>query len=85
MAHFYGTINGAAKTMASRTGTKNSGIESHIRGWDIGCRVFVSHCNGLDVVTVYRTGGSNGATSEIKIAEFTNQPESEGTNGIGRR
>ena len=39
MSKFYGSITGSAKHAATRCGTKNSGIESHTRGWDQGVRV----------------------------------------------
>ena len=35
MSKFYGSIEGSAKTTATRCGTKNSGIESHTRGWNL--------------------------------------------------
>lgn len=71
MAHFYASIEGS-RGMATRAGTKNSGMIGHIRGWDIGARVELSHVDGRDVVRVYRTGGSNGYRSEL-VAEFSNQ------------
>ena len=52
-------------------GTKSSGIEGHIRGWNIGAKVYVDHVDGKDVVRVYRTKGSSGFGSGELIAEFT--------------
>jgi len=52
-------------------GTPSSGIYGHIRGWDVGCAVHVTDRDGVDVVTVYRTGGSNEHHSRELIAEFT--------------
>jgi len=60
MARFYAEIQGNRGT-ASRMGTANSGIQSHIRGWDIGVKVIGGvDENGNDVFHVYKTGGSNG-------------------------
>jgi hypothetical protein len=70
MAQFYASIQGN-RGEATRTGTKNSGITGHIRGWDIGARVTLTHVDGADVVRVYKTSGSNGGTSDEIIAEFT--------------
>ena len=39
MAHFYGKLNGRAKTLATRCGTKNSGITALLNGWDVGVYV----------------------------------------------
>ena len=69
MAHFYADIQGN-RGGASRMGTPNSGITGHIRGWSVGARVFISEVDGVDVVTVYATGGSNGHKAEKLIAEF---------------
>ena len=60
MAQFYASIQGN-RGEATRMGTKASGIEGHIRGWDIGVdvRCYVD-TQGRDVVSVRLTGGSNG-------------------------
>ncbi len=41
-------------------GSKASGISGHIRGWDVGCRVYCSHNDetGKDEVTISVTSGS---------------------------
>ena len=69
MAQFYAEIKGN-RGGASRMGTKSSGIYGHIRGWNIGAMVDISHVNGKDIVTVYKTSGSNGSRQEV-IVEFT--------------
>ena len=71
MAQFYASIQGN-RGQATRMGTKNSGIDGHIRGWHIGARVTVNHDEktGKDIVRVYKTLGSSGFGSEL-IAEFT--------------
>lgn len=60
MSHFYGNLKGC-RGETTRCGTKGSGIRSHVRGWNVGCRVdcFVDE-HGEDCVRVYITGGSNG-------------------------
>ena len=71
MSHFYASIEGN-RGMATRCGTKNSGIQGHIRGWGIGARVCVDYDEKTDsdIVRVYRTGGSRACRSETLIAEF---------------
>lgn len=68
MAHFYASINGTARTTATRCGSKNSGINGHIRGWSVGVKVYGFHdeTTGGDVFEVWSTGGSNdGAAREL--------------------
>ena len=69
MSRFYGSLQGS-RGVATRCGTKNSGIEAHVRGWDVGVRAIVNECNkcGGDQVQVYATGGSNGnSASDIEL------------------
>ena len=71
MSHFYASIEGN-RGMATRCGTKNSGIQGHIRGWRVGAKVECDvNCNGKDVVRVYSTGGSRSPMTQKLIAEFT--------------
>jgi len=70
MSQFYAEIQGN-RGPTTRTGTKNSGIHGHIRGWDIGARVVCYHEDGKDKVRIFRTGGSTGQTTEKLIAEFS--------------
>ena len=70
MAHFYAEVQGNRGSV-SRTGSKNSGIDGHIRGWNNGIRV-VGRYNkekDCDKFTVYKTSGSNGHTNEKEIAQ----------------
>ena len=69
MAYFYGTVQGH-RGEATRTGTKASGIEASANSWNIGGEVSVLYSEVLktDVVTFYRTEGSN--TSRTRIASF---------------
>ena len=58
MARFYADIQGN-RGQATRMGTKSSGIDGHIRGWNSGAKVCCSVDNkGRDVVEVYATHGS---------------------------
>lgn len=70
MSHFYADIKGN-RGRATRQGTKNSGIEGHIRGWNVGVYTEIGYdeLSKRDVVKVYRTGGSRGY-EKILIAEF---------------
>lgn len=70
MAHFYGSMQGS-RGQVTRMGTKNSGMTAHIRGWNIGAKVVLTHRNGVDVVEVYRTSGSTGGGNDVQIAEFS--------------
>lgn len=61
MAHFYGSMDGSARTTATRCGTEGSGITAHIRGWASGVEIDGYHDTdtGRDVFIVRMTGGSN--------------------------
>jgi hypothetical protein len=70
MAHFYAEIKGN-RGEATRMGTKESGIRGHIRGWDVGIKVYGSVGeDGEDEFTVYLTPGSNGGKSGKLIGVF---------------
>lgn len=58
MAQFYGSMQGN-RGETTHMGTKDSGMEAHIRGWDIGVYVQIHHIDGKDVIKVFKTGGSN--------------------------
>jgi hypothetical protein len=66
MSHFYASIQGN-RGEATRCGTKGSGIEGHIRGWNSGIAVEGHHdaLSGCDVFRVYLSGGSNSGTCEL--------------------
>ena len=71
MGHFYGTIQGH-RGEGSRLGTQESGLDGHLRGWGLGCRVEL-HYNKItkgDEVSIYLTSGSNGGKSSIKLGTF---------------
>jgi hypothetical protein len=55
---FYASIQGN-RGRATRQGNKTSGIEGHVRGWDVGIRVSGSVDGDKDKFDVYLTFGSN--------------------------
>lgn len=67
MSHFYGNIQGA-KGETTRCGSKNSGMTAHIRGWDVGVYVSIGHINGKDLISVFKTGGSNSSERTLLYA-----------------
>lgn len=69
MAHFYGSMQGG-RGETTRTGTKYSGMNAHVRGWNLGIKIELSHENGRDIVSVYQTGGSNGHGPRILLAQI---------------
>ena len=60
MADFYAEIQGS-RGVASRIGSHNSGINGHIRGWNLGVEVIGTYDNTTKqkMFKVYKTGGSN--------------------------
>ena len=72
MVHFFGEVQGQNRSHISLLGSKESGIQAHIRGWDIGIRISgSSSIENEDVFDVYLTGGSNYLNREIKIGSYT--------------
>ena len=72
MSRFYGSIEGSARTEATRQGNAKSGIFGHIRGRDIGASVTMRvNSDGEDEVRVLLTSGSSGYESSILIGVFT--------------
>ncbi|HPE06298.1 MAG TPA: hypothetical protein PLW50_01100 [Smithellaceae bacterium] len=74
MAHFYAEIQGA-RGEATRCGDKHSGINGHIRGWDIGAsvRLHYDEKTGLDTCRIFLTSGSNGNHASVCLGEFTSE------------
>jgi len=60
MAHFRGTLQGN-RGLASRLGTKTSGLTATVRGWEIGVQLeaIYSPSNKNDEINIYVDGGSN--------------------------
>lgn len=69
MAEFYGELTSGRGT-TTRTGNKSTGLIAEVRSWNVGANVVLAHENGVDVVRVYRTGGTNNPTASM-VAEFT--------------
>lgn len=59
MAHFYGGIQGN-RGEATRLGTKSSGLNGFLNGWNIGINVNLNYDEeeDTDIVSVYLTHGS---------------------------
>ena len=71
MAHFRATIQGT-RGEASRLGTKSTGIQASINGWDIGLNVDIIHNEaGQDKILVSLTGGSNQKGEKVYLAGLT--------------
>lgn len=71
MAHFYANIKGN-RGEATRMGTAKSGLQGHLRGWEIGVKVFCRvNSQGEDEIQVYSTSGSNGGAGDRYIATIT--------------
>jgi len=68
MSHFYASIQGNRQA-ATKQGTKQSGIQGHVRGWSIGGRVncFHDEATGRDLVLVTITGGSNNDSIKLDL------------------
>lgn len=72
MAQFYASIQGN-RGQATRMGTKKSGMSGHIRGWNIGCRVYMHYNEETkqDECTVSITSGSKGNGGFYDVGTFT--------------
>ena len=82
MSHFYMTTNSNRKPV-TKTGTKNSGMESHIRGWERGVRVLAKYDEATkqDVFEVYATSGSNGEFPSQLVATINSKTREVMTHG----
>lgn len=72
MAQFYADIQGN-RGMATRMGTKKSGLDGHIRGWHIGARVWMSYNEQTkeDECIIDLTSGSYRAGHSKRLGIFT--------------
>ncbi|MCK5605641.1 hypothetical protein KAR91_27350 [Candidatus Pacearchaeota archaeon] len=77
MAQFRGLII-TNRGQVSRLGHKTTGLRLTANGWNVGCEVHLEHVDGVDTITVYKTGGSNGRAEVDPIARYTKE------NGQGR-
>lgn len=72
MSQFYGSMSGQGKTQVTRGGGKNSGIQGHIRGWNVGVKVYgYVGLDGADTFCVSLSSGSSGNGGEFLIGTFT--------------
>ena len=80
MSHFRGTVIGG-RGETSRLGHKTTGLTTNCNTWDLGIKVDVRFVNGQNIFKVYKTGGSNGASSPELITTIVLDEESgaEGT------
>jgi len=67
MAQFYMTA----------TGSRESGLSVHARGWNIGARVELKHVDGKDHVYIYKTSGSHTKHSDFLIVDTVDTIEQE--------
>lgn len=69
MAHFRASLQGQRGT-TSRLGSKASGLDVRVNGWNRGIRVTARYdaTAGEDVFEVLSTGGSNGELFEEEVA-----------------
>jgi len=69
MARYKADIQGA-RGNASRLGTVESGISAHVRGWNLGIRIYGdsdSDNREADGFTLYATGGSHNPSESKRI------------------
>ena len=71
MSRFYASISGQAKTQATRRGGVKSGIQGHVRGWNVGIEVTGYDVEGVDNFRVTLTGGSHDSCMKKLIGTFT--------------
>lgn len=72
MAHFRATVKGH-RSEASRLGTKNSGMNVSLHGWNVGLQADIIHDgNGKeDIIEVYLNAGSNAPSNRIFLGRYT--------------
>jgi hypothetical protein len=71
MAQFYADIEGN-RSPRTCMGTKSSGIEGHVRGWNIGGRVNCYYCEVIDgdYMIISVSSGSNGRYDAKNLGNF---------------
>lgn len=69
MAHYYASVTGSRGTTVTKSGTKASGMDAHIRGWDVGVEVVsMDVVEGADdLFSISMTNGSNGEGSAREV------------------
>lgn len=54
MSHFYGTVEGKSGSVASRTGSKASGLEVSAKSWEGEVQIKLSHtAEGRDYIEIW--------------------------------
>lgn len=70
MSRFYGSMKGG-RGQVTRCGTKGSGIQSHVRGWNIGVKITCyANVSDEDEVAIYLTSGSNDSKASKLLGIF---------------
>ena len=73
MAHFYGSIERKGKSPATQTGTKSSGISTHVRGTEHGvlvtAKAVVRDGKKSTEYRIFRTGGENNPNPDRIVQE----------------
>lgn len=71
MAHFYAEITGA-KGVVTKTGTRETGLTAHVRGYTVGVYVEIRHNDftKMDEVYVHLTGGTGALTAKKMIGAW---------------
>lgn len=76
MSRFYGSLDGSARTQATRQGTVKSGLVGHVHGWNVGVQVMMDvDAEDRDHAHIYITGGSNGHSPDTFVLEVMEAPE----------
>ena len=75
MAQYYAQIQGN-RGMASRMGSKASGMWGHLRGWSIGVMVYIDRdeATDKDVVSIHITGGSHDSSTKKFLGRWVLDP-----------
>jgi hypothetical protein len=71
MAQFYGGIQGQ-RGEATRLGSKSSGMNAFVQGWNCGVKVVAYHDDDAgDTFRIYLTSGSNGRQSDTLLGTMS--------------
>ena len=72
MSQFIGWAQGGCG-VASRQGSKQSGMDVGASGWNTGAQIVMTHRDGKDHVQVYRTSGTSGVGHRKLVAEWVEE------------
>ena len=67
MAHFYGSLQGSARTAATRGGSKNSGLSARAIGHTIGGEVIMGYSATEDLVSFHINKGEGQWSSSVSL------------------